>query len=287
MKKTVYIFVSMCMLYCHASRADATAVVSAAKAEDEFRDYEHAVPDRVKHFYLQNHTYQTMAFVQNKRETYLPLKKAQLSVWQVMDFLDTLVDESDPDLDVPQSYHAYQTAEALRKDGQPRWLILTGFLHDLGKYLAYFGEPQWAVVGDTFPVGCAYAKEIVFYDYFKHNSDALLPAYKTACGIYEPHCGLQNVTMSWGHDEYLYHVMKEYLPDPALFIIRYHSFYPLHRHGAYEYLLDEYDRELLPWLKLFCRYDLYSKSHDPLDVAALKPYYQELVSEFLPEVLSW
>ena len=34
------------------------------------------------------------------------------------------------------------------------WFHLVGLIHDLGKVMAFFGEPQWAVVGDTFPVGC-------------------------------------------------------------------------------------------------------------------------------------
>jgi hypothetical protein len=39
------------------------------------------------------------------------------------------------------------------------------------------------------------------------------------------------------------------LPPAALFIIHsYHSFYELHQHGAYQQLLDEQDRQLLPWL---------------------------------------
>ena len=32
-------------------------------------------------------------------------------------------------------------------------MIATGLIHDLGKVLCKYGEPQWAVVGDTFPVG--------------------------------------------------------------------------------------------------------------------------------------
>src|SRR2546422_6255074 len=40
--------------------------------------------------------------------------------------------------------------------------VLTGLIHDLGKVLCLFGEPQWAVVGDTFPVGCAHSDTIVF-----------------------------------------------------------------------------------------------------------------------------
>lgn len=43
--------------------------------------------------------------------------------------------------------HALQSAEAARKDGQPRWMILTALIHDLGKLLFFHGEPQWAVVG--------------------------------------------------------------------------------------------------------------------------------------------
>lgn len=31
--------------------------------------------------------------------------------------------------------------------------------------MAFFDEPQWAVVGDTFPVGCQYAKSIVYRDF--------------------------------------------------------------------------------------------------------------------------
>ncbi len=62
-----------------------------------------------------------------------------------------------------------------------------------------------------------------------------------------------------------------------MFIIRYHSFYALHTHGAYQWLLDDADRALLPWLKRFQRFDLYSKSDRPIDVAELKPYYMGLI----------
>jgi len=44
-------------------------------------------------------------------------------------------------------------------------------IHDLGKVLSLFGEPQWAVVGDTFPVGCAFSDKIVFPEYFDANPD--------------------------------------------------------------------------------------------------------------------
>ncbi|MCH9614874.1 MAG: hypothetical protein SP1CHLAM54_00890 [Chlamydiia bacterium] len=196
---------------------------------------------------------------------------------EVLDLLDTLIDESDPDINLPQSYHAYQTAEMMRQDGQPDWLILTGFIHDLGKLLAYFGEPQWAVVGDTYPLGHPYSQKIVLSEF--------LPADPPS--IYTDQCGLDNVHMTWGHDEYLYQVLKPYLPEEALFIIRFHSFYSLHREGEYLHLLSERDKELLPYLHLFNKYDLYSKDDEPLNTAELRPYYEALVDTFLPRTILW
>lgn len=265
-----------------------TAVsVFAHEEEKSFRIFDETSPQHVIDFYKANHAFQTLDFVLSKKQEYGALKKAQMGVWEAFALLETIVDESDPDIGLPQCYHAFQTAEALRKDGQPRWLILTGLLHDLGKMLTYFGEPQWAVVGDTFPVGCAYSDKVVFPAFFSENPDSNVPLYQSQNGIYTPGCGLSQIHMSWGHDEYLYYVMKDYLPKEALFIIRYHSFYALHFEDAYTDLLNEQDKVYLKWLKLFCGFDLYSKSDEKLDIDALLPYYQDLVAEFLPPRLSW
>ena len=57
--------------------------------------------------------------------------------------------------------------------------------------------------------------------------------------------------MSWGYDEYPYHITKDHLPEPALYMIRYHSFYAQHREGACDYLMDDHDREMFEWVKKF------------------------------------
>ena len=72
--------------------------------------------------------------------------------------------------------------------------------------------------------------------------------------------------MSWGHDEYLYHVVKDYLPEEGLAMIRYHSFYAAHREGAYTHLMNEDDQHRMEWVRKFNPYDLYSKGHEPPDV---------------------
>ncbi|MBL8848747.1 MAG: inositol oxygenase [Planctomycetaceae bacterium] len=260
---------------------------AAAAEKDEFRDYTSDARAGVREFYRQNHANQTVDFVRAMRARYLPLRHRRMGVWEAMDCLNTLVDDSDPDTEAAQIAHAVQTAEAIRADGHPDWFVLTGLIHDLGKVLCLFGEPQWAVVGDTFPVGCAYSDKIVLPEFFAENPDARVPDYSTACGVYEPGCGLDNVLMSWGHDEYLYQVVGRYLPVAAQYMIRYHSFYAAHREGAYGHLMNDTDREMFAWVRAFNPYDLYTKHDQPPDVARLMPYYRELTARYLPDTLDW
>jgi len=260
---------------------------SSSRSRDEFRNYSAPPRDTVREFYRLNHQNQTLDFVLRKKAEYLPPRRREMGIWEAMEFLNTLVDDSDPDADFSQIEHLLQTAEAIRRDGHPRWFVLAGLIHDLGKILCLFGEPQWAVVGDTFPVGCAFSEKIVYPEFFRENPDSHVAQYQTACGIYEPGCGLENVHLSWGHDEYLYQVVREYLPEPALWMIRYHSFYPGHRELAYDHLMTPRDQEMFRWVRAFNPYDLYSKGAARPDVAALKPWYDELIREFFPDRLWW
>ena len=260
---------------------------ASSKAKEAFRDYRAEARPSVKEFYRLNHRHQTLEFVLAKKREYLPLTRRQMGIWEAMEFLNTLVDDSDPDTDLSQIEHLMQTAEAIRRDGHPRWFILTGLIHDLGKILCLFGEPQWAVVGDTFPVGCPFSEKIVFSEFFADNPDASNPALQSECGIYESGCGLDRVHLSWGHDEYLYHVTKNYLPEPAQYMIRYHSFYPGHREGAYGHLMNDRDREMFHWVRAFNPYDLYSKGADRPNVNALRPFYEALIAEYFPARLAW
>jgi len=256
-----------------------------AKAKDEYRNYDSPGRDTVREFYRLNHKYQTYDFVREKEKEFLQFNRKEMRVWDAMEFLNTLVDDSDPDIELDQLQHLLQTAEAIRADGHPDWFVLTGFIHDMGKVLCLFGEPQWAVVGDTFPVGCKFSDKIVYPEFFKDNPDNYDERYNTKYGIYEHGCGLKNVHMSWGHDEYLYHIVKDHLPEPALYMIRYHSFYAQHREQAYDHLLDDHDREMFEWVRKFNPYDLYSKSPTPPVKEELKPYYEELIAKYLPETI--
>ena len=252
------------------------------KARQDYRNYESPARATVRELYRLNHQHQTYAFGEAKRKEYLGLRRRQLGVWEAMEYLDTLVDDSDPDIELSQLEHLLQTAEAIRADGHPDWFVLTGLVHDLGKVLCLWDEPQWAVVGDTFPVGCGFRSSVVYPELFASNPDAQEERFQGRLGIYEEGCGLANVRLSWGHDEYMYHVVKDHLPEPALYMIRYHSFYAAHRERDYEDLMDERDKRMFEWVRAYNPYDLYSKSPEPKDAQALRPYYEALIAKYLP-----
>jgi len=258
-----------------------------AKKKEEFRNYEADARPTVREFYRLNHRYQTYEFGQAKRKEFLSLSRKQMSVWEALEFLNTLVDDSDPDTDLSQLDHLLQTAEQIRHDGHPRWFILAGLIHDLGKILCLYGEPQWAVVGDTFPVGCAWSDKIVFHQFFGDNPDTTEPRYQTRLGLYKEGCGLDAVALSWGHDEYLYNVVKDYLPPEALYMIRYHSFYPAHRDGEYSFLMNQQDKDMFQWVRAFNPYDLYTKSQSRPNLKELRPFYDDLIKQYFPATLKW
>ena len=256
----------------------------AEKDKTQFRNYDEAC-DRVKAFYREQHEKQTVAFNLKARNDFNSNTRAEMTVWQAMEKLDELIDESDPDTQLGQIQHLLQSAEAIRRDGKPKWFQLTGLIHDLGKLLFFYGsQGQWDVVGDTFPVGCAFDDSIIYPGTFEGNIDSKDPIYSTKYGIYTPGCGLDNVMLSWGHDEYLYHICKEQstLPDEALAMIRYHSFYPWHSAGGYRWMMNEKDERMMAAVKAFNPYDLYSKSDDLPKAAELKDYYMGLINTYFP-----
>ena len=261
--------------------------IATSKSTDEYRNYEDPKRESVKEFYRLNHTYQSYEFVRQKQAEFLRFDKKEMPVWEAFNFLNQLVDDSDPDTDLDQFQHLLQTSEAIRRDGHPDWMVMVGLLHDMGKVLCLFGEPQWAVVGDTFPVGCAYSDKIVYPEFFVNNPDYHNPEYNSKYGVYSPNCGLRNVTMSWGHDEYVYQMVKDRIPEPGLYMLRYHSFYSQHREHAYNHLMDDHDHEMFKWVKLFNPYDLYSKNPTPPNWTELKPYYEDLVAKYLPATLKF
>lgn len=62
---------------------------------------------------------------------------------------------------------------------------------------------------DTFIVGCAFSDKNIYPETFAGNPDTYDAIYSTKYGIYEAHCGLDNVMLSWGHDEVSYQSLSD------------------------------------------------------------------------------
>jgi inositol oxygenase len=88
------------------------------------------------------HLNQTVDFVREKHATWCKFDKIRMPIRPALEMLNNLVDESDPDVDMPNIVHAFQTAEQIRADYPALdWLHLTGLIHDLGTNLLSCPSP--------------------------------------------------------------------------------------------------------------------------------------------------
>eukprot|EP00633_Aureoumbra_lagunensis_P011246 CAMPEP_0197326052 /NCGR_PEP_ID=MMETSP0892-20130614/1238_1 /TAXON_ID=44058 ORGANISM="Aureoumbra lagunensis, Strain CCMP1510" /NCGR_SAMPLE_ID=MMETSP0892 /ASSEMBLY_ACC=CAM_ASM_000538 /LENGTH=341 /DNA_ID=CAMNT_0042819827 /DNA_START=197 /DNA_END=1223 /DNA_ORIENTATION=+ len=283
------------------------------KATEAFRDYSipHDRADIVESHYRMMRENQTVAFVQRMHKKYSFANgsyRSLMTIRQAFDKLESYVDSSDPDLGLPNLLHCLQTAQAARNARKPDWFILTGLLHDMGKIMFLWGNaedgqrgtaegPQWALGGDTWVVGCALPQGperpgVVFPQFSKLNPDMHNPLYNTKNGMYEPNCGLDKLLFAYGHDEYMYHMLKANnttLPEEALDMVRYHSAYPLHTARLYDHLLKPTDIPRIESILDFNTFDLYTKDEENvLNLDELWPYYQGLLDKYgLGGTLKW
>ncbi len=80
----------------------------------ELRNYTNSkFQDRVERTYREMHTNQTVDFVMQNKRKYSQLAHGKMDVYQVFKLLEQVHDESDPDNDLPQVVHAYQSAESI------------------------------------------------------------------------------------------------------------------------------------------------------------------------------
>ena len=259
--------------------------------EKSFRDYS-SCNESVKECYRKQREYQYYEKTKQLQEKYCTFERKD-SFWNLFDRLN-IIDNSDPDINLSNHHHLFQTAEGIRKAGHPKWMQLVGLVHDLGKIMYLFGndkdgtseKEQWALVGDTFITGCKIPDTIVFPEFNSLNKDHL--RYDTM-GIYnEPNQGLHSTQCSFGHDEYLYRMLRYNnikLPEEAYYMIRYHSLYLWHDKGEYSYFENDMDRKMKPWVQLFNQYDLYTKTDIKQDWNSIRVYYERLVDDYFPNML--
>ena len=129
------------------------------KAKEEYRDY--STSDRaesVQAFYKLNHEFQTYDFICQKEKEFLSFNKREMSLCDAVDFLNTLVDDSNSDIDLDQFQHLLQTSESIRADG-----------HELFEWVKKFNPYGLYSIAPTPP-----------------NSKALRPYYEELVAKYLP-----------------------------------------------------------------------------------------------------
>jgi len=259
--------------------------------DNNYRDYSD-VSEAVKGHYKKMRTKQTLEYVKRMKTKYLTFDKPMM-LWDAMEKLDGLIDVSDPDINLPNVQHLIQSAQAMRNDNRPDWMQLVGLIHDLGKVMYLWGcdedgtsqAQQWGLVGDIFVVGAKLPNTCTFPEFNQLNPDMQNPKLNTDLGIYEPKCGLDNLHLAWGHDEYLYQVLKNHkdntIPAEGMVMLRYHSFYPWHTKGSYTQFLKDGDEKYKDIINDFNTYDLYTKCEKITPLADIKEYYLPIAEKYL------
>lgn len=110
-------------------------------------------------------------------------------------------------------------------------------------------------------------------------------------GVYKEGCGLDNLIISYGHDEYLYSVLKgnknHIISEKYMDVIKYHSFYPWHTDNKYHQFMNEKDKITLENVRKFNIFDLYSKEDDTNIKQETINYYDKILDEYFYGELDW
>ena len=82
----------------------------------QYRNYSNCNYNKVEQTYKYMLENQTIEYVIKMKEKYLSNSYKTYNIWFLIDKLDKIVDESDPDNDLPQIVHSYQTALSIKNN---------------------------------------------------------------------------------------------------------------------------------------------------------------------------
>jgi hypothetical protein len=200
------------------------------------------------------HAAQTTETIAALNRKYATPVVGRVAVWSLIEQLAQCVDPADTRLGcASQQIHVLQVLESMEADGvTDRGLLLAALVHDIGKLLLLYGERPENVVCLNDPIGS-----------------------------YPAGIGLDQCVMQWNHDEFAYWRLRDHLPEPIAWLVRYHSLRP----GVYEPLLDAKDRGYNErYLPPFRRHDQGSKSAHRLPRRPITAY-RDLIEAELPRTI--
>lgn len=100
--------------------------------------------DKIALFYKDLHENQTVEYVKAMRAKYAPLDKREMTIWEAFDFLNEIVDESDPDTESSQVCLRIYVSVTFPLNCFPRMFMLTRLVRR-----AVVSTPMRSMTGST------------------------------------------------------------------------------------------------------------------------------------------
>ena len=158
---------------------------------------------------------------------------------------------------------------------------------------------DWTICGNARVVGCAAPSDATFNEFRSLNADIDDHQYNTPIGIYQHHCGFNDVVMTWTGTEYMSHLLKFNeidIPDEGLRMLRLFTFYDWHQSNHYCELANDDDNDVKSFIVDF--YEIWnsalnslSTSHDFSDEECeqlWKTHYSHIVQKYgVDDLLNW
>ena len=221
-------------------------------------------PARLQH-HRRTWAIQTFEYVTTMRQRYLTFGLTHMSFKDALDLVKTVPCHEfniEPDGVTTGSLRtlSYLSAEAARNAGQPDWVQFVALLHLLGgavNIIEGASNPafDWTIPSSSHVIGCPAPSRASWSDFRYLNPDEQRGSYSSSPqGMYQLHCGLEQVLMTWTGPEYMYHLMQHndvVVPEEGLAMLRYFTLLDWHTNNEYQHLANDNDRDMRPFVAEF------------------------------------
>jgi inositol oxygenase len=216
-------------------------------------------PLRRQH-YRKQWTKQTVDYVRSMRERYFKFDLTQMDLWTALNLAHKLPAYRfgvERNVEAPSlRTRCFRTAELFRNAGHPDWVQLIALVYNLAGVANLIdmvtaveseNDYDWTISSRGRVVGCTPPASITFGEYRSLNADEYDPTYNSLQGMYDLHCGFDNVLLAWTGPEYMYYMLKHNevnIPDEGLKMLRLASLYDWHTNNAYSQFATEDDEDV-------------------------------------------
>ena len=223
-------------------------------------------PLRRQH-YRKQWTKQTVDYVVSMRERYFGFNLKKMDFWTALNLAHKLPAYRfgvERNVEAPSlRTRCFRTAELFRNAGHPDWVQLIALVYNLAGMVNLMdmvtaveseNDYDWTISSRGRVVGCTPPASVSFGDFRSLNADEQDPTYNSLQGMYDLHCGFDNVLLAWTGPEYMYYMLKHNevnVPDEGLKMLRLASLYDWHTNDAYSQFGTEDDEDMQPFVADF------------------------------------